>query len=74
MCGVCSPVYDDSDFATDGDADLEDVVIGYEGDGDKNVPAVRELPTPKGMSATEWRRHCISQTPYCDRCPFCVAG
>ena len=47
------PCGDFEGFATDGDADLGDVVIGYE-DGDvKEAPAIRELPAPKGMSAAE---------------------
>ena len=76
ICGVCSPVGDleDDDFATDGGADLEDVVIGYEQSDGKDEPVIRELPAPKGMSVAEWKRHCISHIPYCGRCPFRLAG
>lgn len=70
-CGLCcAGLAEEEDAAKDEDAVLDDAVIGKSiGDEKENV-SVRALPAPKGWSAAEWLRHCISHIPYDNRCPF----
>ena len=74
-CGLCcGGLETEQDVARDEDAVLDDVVIGFETDGNKSLQTLREIPAPKGWSAAQWRLHCICHLPYDPRCPFCVAG
>ena len=53
------------------DLALGELIVGHKQQSDKKI---RALPNPKAMSEADLREHMITHLPYCDGCPFCVAG
>ena len=57
---------------------LGDPIIGNEGilldENGCGARTAATMPAPKGMTAAEWARHCVTHLPYCKDCPWCVAS
>ena len=48
---------------------------GFVGRGRPRGARIAEaMPAPKGMTPAQWGRHCITNWPYRDTCPWCVAS
>ena len=37
-------------------------------------PGIKALPDSTEMTEAHWAEHCIKHLPFCDGCPYCVAG
>ena len=56
----------------DEDAGVENFIVGKK--PKEETTGVQALKSPREMSPREWAEHLVTHLPYCDSCPFCIAG
>ena len=71
LCGVCEEDDEDIVGVNPGDLALGEPIVGQQ---PRQESKIKPLPNPKNLTEAEWREHLVTHLPYCDGCPFCVAG
>ena len=61
------------DVVRDGDADIDDIIVGREPEGSCKH-SMAPLPLQKMMSPAEYARHGVTYMPYHPGCPLCAMG
>ena len=57
------------------DAVLEEPIFGQDETKERRMRArVNPRPKPNEMTQAEFEEHCLTHIPYCDSCPYCLAG
>ena len=77
--GVRGDVGDDDDVVGVNPEELvvRDLIVGRKPERTRKPGAktcIRCRQNLTEMSEAEWREHVVTHLPYCDGCPFCVAG